>query len=368
MELKSAERDVQDLELLYLRVRRYDDRLPPLDCDDDDDAPTSGASNEPPPVVTNDDTDGASSSPPASATEAMRCLEDCRDRTETLQERIAKLERRLGDNDPVTGTPRYGEQTLARVATLLRRYRRLQSAMQQCFPTALDGESSATTTRENAAVASMRHAAQSEEDEARRSREEEAARRQREEEEREAAERRRVDEAKRREEEAAREEELRIAEQARQAQEARMAANRAREEADRIDRLWVESVERGVEGVRKQLSILVESTESDDDPSARKSAIEALHTLFSQIVARPEEPTFRRIRRDHAKFHADIGRHKGGREVLLAAGFELGSIDDVPCFLSKEPNIEKDMDGWAAWFDLLKGALEAIEEQLIALP
>jgi PUB domain len=371
MELKSAERDVQELELLYLRVRRYDDRLPPLECDGNDDAPPSGASNEvSPPVVdvSNDDTDNSSPPPPASATEAMRCLEDCRDRTETLQERIAKLERRLGDNDPVTGTPRYGEQTLARVVTLLRRYRHLQSAMQQCFLTALDGESGATTTSENTAVASMRHAAQSEEDEARRSREEEAARRQREEEEREAAERRRIDEAKRREEEVAREEELRIAEQARQAQEARMAAVQAREEADRLDRMWVQSVERGVEGVRKQLSILVESTESDDDPLARKIAIEALHTLFSQIVARPEEPNFRRIRRDHAKFHADIGRHKGGREVLLAAGFELGSIDDVPCFLSKEPNIEKDMDGWAAWFDLLKGALEAIEEQLIALP
>jgi hypothetical protein len=229
MELKSAERDVQDLELLYLRVRRYDDRLPPLDCDGNDDDPTPGASNEvsPAPVVTNDDTDGSSSLPPASATEAMRRLEDCRDRTETLQERIAKLERRLGDNDPVTGTPRYGEQTLARVATLLRRYRRLQSAKQQCFPTTVDGESGATTS-ENAAVTSMRHAAQLEEDEARRSSEEEAARLQREEEEREAAERRRVDEAKRKEEEAARAEELRIAEQARQAQEARMGPGRRR--------------------------------------------------------------------------------------------------------------------------------------------
>jgi PUB domain len=370
MELKSAEREVQDLVRRYLRVRRYDHRLPPLDVDQQVDGLSASSRNEPPAVpAINDDNDSiGSSSPLASATEAMRCLEECRDRTEQLQERISKLERRLGDNDPVTGKPRYGEQTLARVVTVLRRYRHLQSALLQCFPIDLNAATDSTTS-ENAAVSSMRRDAQREDDEGRRSREEEIARREKEEKELEAAELRRIEEVKLREEEAAREEEQRIAEQARQAREARMALIQAREEAERLDRLWVQSIERGVDGVRKQLAVLVESTASDDDPAtARKTATEALYTLFSQIVARPEEPNFRRIRRDHVKFSADIGRHKGGKEVLIAAGFELGSIDDVPCFLSKEPNIEKDMDGWAAWFDLLKGALEAIEEQLIALP
>jgi hypothetical protein len=60
----------------------------------------------------------------------------------------------------------------------------------------------------------------------------------------------------------------------------------------------------------------------------------------------------------------DIGRHEGGREVLIAAGFTLGAIDDVPSFICKEPNIEKDLDGWSAWFDILKATLEAIEEQM----
>ena len=55
-------------------------------------------------------------------------------------------------------------------------------------------------------------------------------------------------------------------------------------------------------------------------------------------------------------------------EFLIAAGFELGAIDDVPCYLSKEPNIETDMDGWAAWFDLLKGTLDVLEQEMSKLP
>ena len=54
-------------------------------------------------------------------------------------------------------------------------------------------------------------------------------------------------------------------------------------------------------------------------------------------------------------------------EVLIAAGFVLGAIDDVPSFLSIEPNLEQDMDKWSAWFDLLKKTQEIIEEQMINL-
>lgn len=51
--------------------------------------------------------------------------------------------------------------------------------------------------------------------------------------------------------------------------------------------------------------------------------------------------------------------------MLIAAGFTLGAIDDVPSFICREPNIENDLDGWSAWFDLLKATLEAIEEQML---
>ena len=52
-------------------------------------------------------------------------------------------------------------------------------------------------------------------------------------------------------------------------------------------------------------------------------------------------------------------------QVLIAAGFRAGFIDEVPSYISSEPNLETDMDRWSAWFDLLKATLEVIEEELI---
>ena len=102
-----------------------------------------------------------------------------------------------------------------------------------------------------------------------------------------------------------------------------------------------------------------------DDRAALDVAIGSLYTLFEQIVRKPEETNYRRVRRDHPKFMEDIGQHVGGREVLIAAGFKLVTLDGVPSFLSKEPHIESDMDGWSNWFDALKKTLEVIEEEML---
>ena len=131
----------------------------------------------------------------------------------------------------------------------------------------------------------------------------------------------------------------------------------------RADREWMASIAKGPGGVREQLQILSESTASD--PGAYTAALNALHMLFSQIVSHPEEVNFRRVRRDHAQFHKDIGQYAGGRELLIAAGFRLGAVDDVACFISTEPDIEKEMDAWSEWFDLLKATLEILEQELI---
>ena len=157
---------------------------------------------------------------------------------------------------------------------------------------------------------------------------------------------------------------------ARQAAEARAAAERAQQEAAAADRAWVESVphRKTLQGVKEQLDIFSEAAaaaSSGSSGSSRTDAITALHTIFSQIVAHPEEANFRRIRRDHPRFLSDIGQYAGGKELLIAAGFELGFVEEVPSFVCKEPNIETDMDGWAAWFDLLKGTLELIEKEMI---
>ena len=161
------------------------------------------------------------------------------------------------------------------------------------------------------------------------------------------------------------EEEARLAEQeAAEQAELRRRAEQVRQErlaAQDAERMWVESIKVSPDGVKEQVQILKESTASD--PEARQTALSSLYRLFQQVNAHPEETKFRRVRRDHEQFNNDIGRHKGGKEILIAAGFELGAIDDVPCFISKEPDIEKDMDGWSAWFDLLKATLQILEQE-----
>ena len=157
-------------------------------------------------------------------------------------------------------------------------------------------------------------------------------------------------------EEARRQEEADIA---RRANEAREAARRAQEAAAQAERDWIASIPTGPEGLRKQISILKEHTK--DDLSAQKTALKSLLQIFTQIFQHPEEVNFRRIRRDHPQFNQDIGRHKGGREIFIAAGFKLTTLDDVPVFFSKEPDIESDMDGWSLWFDNLKVNLEVVK-------
>ena len=37
---------------------------------------------------------------------------------------------------------------------------------------------------------------------------------------------------------------------------------------------------------------------------------------------------------------------------------------DIAFLISKEPNLEHDMDGWMAWFDLNKATLEILQTEL----
>jgi hypothetical protein len=60
-----------------------------------------------------------------------------------------------------------------------------------------------------------------------------------------------------------------------------------------------------------------------------------LLTIFQQISAHAEE----------------------GIQILIAAGFTLGATDEVPYYLSREPDIERDMDG------LLKATFKVLEKE-----
>jgi hypothetical protein len=283
---------------------------------------------------------------------------------QALHPKVARFRTRLAETDPVTGNPRYGATTHTRVSTLVHTYDFLVAHIPVTSDDDDDDNDNETGEQSNALtqLQQRHHEQQLAQEQARI---EEERRRVQEEEETAQAEhaqgqrddqRRRAEDAQRQQEQAAADSEL-----SRQAEAAR-TRRLAQEQAERE---WVTSIVKGPEGVKQQIGVLKESTATCDHPEeALGTALRALHTIFQQINKRPEETNFRRIRRDHEQFTHDIGRHKGGVELLIAAGFELGAIDDVPCYLSREPCLEKDMDGWSAWFDLLKATLGILEEQL----
>lgn len=270
---------------------------------------------------------------------------------------IARFRKRMTEKDPITQKPRYGEKTLARVYVLVETFDFLNA--QVSITQSNDGGYTSTALASLEELQSRHTQQVQKEEEDRRKLETERQRRdeeaklaalQQEQEARAAAQVQAERERQRQEEEAAA-----LARQAEAARQRRLAR-------EREEREWMDNIPKGVPGVKLQLEALRQDTLTDK--AAYRTAITALHTLFQQINAHPEETKFRRIRRDHEKFQSDIGKHKGGVELLIAAGFILGAIDDIPCYLSIEPNIEQDMDGWSAWFDLLKGTLQVLEEEL----
>ncbi|KAG7342457.1 PUB domain containing protein [Nitzschia inconspicua] len=200
----------------------------------------------------------------------------------------------------------------------------------------------------------------------------------------------------------------RVAEQAAETERLRQQAEAARqrrqqqEEARRqAEQRYLDSIKKGVDGVQHYVNVIKEST--SNDIAAQKKAFQSLFTLFDQILKHPEETNFRKIRKNHPVFHQDIGRHKGGIELLIAAGFRPkllpdvlsthtqndidhdddddnngsttatttpstdSSMDAVPmiaCLISKEPNLETDMDGWSQWYDLKKATLEILQKEV----
>ena len=170
-----------------------------------------------------------------------------------------------------------------------------------------------------------------------------------------------------------------------QAEEARLR-RRAQEEARKqAEREWLDGIQKGAEGVKHYVGVLLQkSQENKEIDPERLVALQSLCTLFEQIQKHPEEVNKRKIKLSNPNFHRDIGRHEGGIELLVAAGFRptmLPASDtanggeakndndeeeqpDIAFLISKEPNLEHDMDGWMAWFDLNKATLEILQAEL----
>ncbi len=261
----------------------------------------------------------------------------------------------------MTRKPRYGEKAMARVKNVTRIYKALEKGVSIAFEETNDGNTACLAVTLKTRIQQHKEQVNAKTQAIKTQRQLDAERI---EHERLLAEQR-ANEQRLLEEQAKEREQQELATRAQEARlrrvEEEQRALDAEQEANR-ELLALVPV-KGVEGIRMQIDRMREALQ--DDRAALDTALGSLYTLFDQIVRKPEEVNFRRIRRDHPKFMEDIGRHVGGREVLIAAGFQLEKLDDVPCFISKEPHIESDMDGWSAWFDGLKKTLEVLEEEMI---
>lgn len=78
------------------------------------------------------------------------------------------------------------------------------------------------------------------------------------------------------------------------------------------------SIERWIPGLQAAIDMLQESTESQ---VLYRKALQQLHRVVATICASPENSLFRRIPKDNANFHEDLGQFNGGHQSLLALGF-----------------------------------------------
>jgi hypothetical protein len=309
---------------------------------------------------------------------------------------IQKFTKRLSEMDPVTEKPRYGPKAQVRV----RRTVQIYNFLSQQVPVAVVDNDSNDCNPTSSQILLLQNIMNQYQQEQERHREqqssleqqklEEEMKQQQELEERERL-RKSEEEQRRLWEETQKEEEgLRIRQQAEQVRRQRLLEEQRRRDAERQ---YLDSIQKGTEGVRYYLQQIKDSTSASEQE--RTTCLESLYTIFDQINRHPEEPNHRRIRLNHPRFHQDIGKHPGGIELLIASGFRPTKMspmteetttsdgdgitsthsqgvdnDDesntttIECLVSREPNLETDMDGWTEWYDLNKATFETLQKEV----
>mmetsp|Transcript_2166 Transcript_2166/g.2944 ORF Transcript_2166/g.2944 Transcript_2166/m.2944 type:complete len:393 (+) Transcript_2166:159-1337(+) len=298
---------------------------------------------------------------------------------------LEKFRRRCEEKDPVTGKPRYGEKTMQRVKSLLKTYGQLaiakgfietgkvvaSDASDSLFLQLLDdvktklvlSDSGKTIVGLVTELANEEKTKVQYEMESKNKVVEEERKKMEEMAEAEVEKMKQENERAMKEEKdrLAREERERRARVVKDEMEKRIKEEEERQRLEKEKRI-IDAIVRGKDGVQIQLNNLRKSCEGEK--GAHRVALRSLHILFSQIIARPEELRFRLIRSNHPQFEEDIGRWYGGRELLIAAGFEVIEIDKITCYVTKEPSLANDFDKWTAWFDGLKNTVAAIEKDM----
>lgn len=118
-----------------------------------------------------------------------------------------------------------------------------------------------------------------------------------------------------------------------------------------------------------------------------KDSVGALALYVGNVLARPEEAAFKRIREANPLFQQKVGSHRGGVEALLAAGFSPQreetqmpsegeeeeetagpgvSPEQVAAayqrvFVMREPEVTD--PAWTAWYDRAKAVRDRLQEE-----
>jgi hypothetical protein len=448
MELRTTEEKIDELALLYGAMRQSPilnkeqvDLLPPLPIR----SPTSISitSNDPASSTSTVESIGTNnidhnsisatlppptssfhstvpSPPPSTLADLVQAIDMIESSLIEWQPKVNKFRKRLTEIDPVTEKPRYGPKSYERVVKLVEIYdflcqihvQQQQQHQEEDPPHGQEVDDSRKGTSviggDKNSILLFREMQKQHIQQIDSQRMEEALTDQQ---------RRKEEEEQQRKVEQAREEEVAL-ERARVAQmvaERAAEVERVRQQAEQVrqrrrgqweaqqqsERDWVNSIVKGAEGVELYIRQLKDTTA--DNVVAQSKALTSMFMIFDQIQRHPEEVNFRKIRLSHEGFHNDIGRHKGGIELLIAAGFRPtklpttsgenngdggggGSINnananegnddndagagldvEVPttaCLVSNEPNLETDMDGWSAWYDLNKATFDILQTEV----
>eukprot|EP00904_Undaria_pinnatifida_P009674 jgi/Undpi1/5837/HiC_scaffold_2.g01111.m1 len=274
-----------------------------------------------------------------------------------LSQKVAKFEKRLSETDPVSGAPRYGDGMTAKVIALAAKHQALLQRLVQ-----VEAEVTAAVSQHES-----RHAVATEEErkrEAERLQEEEARIRIRlaeaEEERRRAAlsqsildqQRERVAaEANRSREER---------QQAADEEAARLAEDKRRRERGAQE--LTGSVAVGAAGVEDGLRRIDDAC--GGNPLEKKAAVEALQQILRNVASNPEDPRYRRIKRDNENFQRALGRFEGGIQILLSSGFRMQVEEGQTVLVMHEPDLSEDMDGWSEWYKHITEAAERLKMEL----
>ncbi|KAG8469652.1 hypothetical protein KFE25_006107 [Diacronema lutheri] len=90
--------------------------------------------------------------------------------------------------------------------------------------------------------------------------------------------------------------------------------------------------------------------------------------LLSNIQKYPEERGFRSLRLRNQLVHTRVAVHEGGLALLRALGFALGDVEaDEPLLLLEEPDVQRQFEEWAGWFERLKANIARLEAELRTL-